>query len=1112
MSLMRKNFSIYILLTFILDIALSDVVVSIDDVLAGGYTEDIVVPVTITNPDNSVGGFQFDVVAVPTLVTLSGASPVVDDFSADYTVFEDGSGRVIFYSNNGGEISSGGDDVVLNLHYDGSDILSALVDLEAYDLTVSDGDGNIISGELVNGSITIGDVIILSASTDTGDVSEQVFLDINLENSGDVGGLQFDIFDTPNYLDVTGFSTTDRSEGFSIDFNELDNGATRVLIYSAQNANIVSGSGPIANMVMVVHEDAYNSNVGVNFENVTVTDAIGGTYWVEAADSGTVTVSPGYIEEPHNLQAQDGMDAEVLLSWEPPYGPIPEDFAEDFEEGEVPDEWTLTTNSAQGWFITQDGSSAFWTVPSHTWYMCSNDDMADDDGSEDYLVTPSLNVSGAETITLNFASYYDGAYSHTAHIRVSTDGTNFTEVVALDPVSEWVTETVDLSAYAGEPNLYVAFHSNDNGFWASGWAIDDVFITFAARDIERIVHYELTELGEWVLSAPKEEVLTAFPGGIPYEMRVDIDQPLFNGNRPVELDAFKVYRSENSVSDFEEIAEVGSDVTTYLDEDVINSTTYYYYVTAIYPDGSESGPTATVSATPVEWVELWMDDGGSLSGQMDTLDFYINNETELGLFYFEIMDYPDVLNSLNILNTDRTSGWALEIADQGDGTIAITGISVGTALAAGDGPVCRAVLYPITDEEVTVNLSYTTGTSIQDVGYVDLNWTAEGATYDVGIETQYLQLYGGYGESGSQTSGSVFLNNTQPVYALQFDILAEPPFINGAELNFSETLDLDGWSYSGTDLGIGYRITAYDNTQSNPIEPGIGHLADITYDILTGIPDETIIDITVSEPVLADVNNLPMHTEGLPHSFYVGQPPVGCTIENVSGQLVPGGSGTFEIHMENTETVNILELGITDMPNYMTVTNIIPLNRFEDGTIDGSSGEAEDGSFYFLGYDFSTAIEPDTGAILEVEVQFNNNLINPSVVFMINMISAGDVNANPITAIADNFGQFSSNMLAVDENERLPGEFALHPNYPNPFNPSTVISYDIANSANVSLSVYDMRGRVVNDLVRKFQDAGSYSINWYGNDKLGNQVSAGVYIYKLQAGSKVISRKMVLMK
>jgi hypothetical protein len=180
-------------------------------------------------------------------------------------------------------------------------------------------------------------------------------------------------------------------------------------------------------------------------------------------------------------------------------------------------------------------------------------------------------------------------------------------------------------------------------------------------------------------------------------------------------------------SGFEELAEVEGNLTTYLDDDVINSTTYYYYVTAIYPDGSESGPTNTISATPVEWVELSMDNGASLSGQMDTLNFYINNESELGLFYFEIMDYPDVMNGLNIIPTERTESWALEIADQGDGTIAITGISVGDPLLAGSGPVCRAVLYPDADEEMTVNLSFTSGTSIQDIGFVDLNWTAEGA-------------------------------------------------------------------------------------------------------------------------------------------------------------------------------------------------------------------------------------------------------------------------------------------------------------------------------------------------------------------------------------------------
>ena len=1108
-----KIFFQSILFLIATNIAFADVTVSLGDVSVDGYTEDIIVPVSVTNLNEVVGGFQFDIVSLPNVVTLSGASPVdSDNFSADFNILNDGSGRIVFYSNTGDGLPTGSDVVALNLHYNGMDVLSALVDLDAYDITVSDASGDIINGSVSDGSITIGNVVFLSAGLDTGDVLDQVSIDISIQNSSLVGGVQFDMYDTPNYLDVTGFTTTDRTQGFAIDFNELGNGVTRVILYNPENGNIAAGDGPIANMEMVIHDNAYNSNVGVNFENITVTDGIGGTYWVAGVDSGTVTVTPGYIEEPHNLQAQDGMDAQVLLSWDPPYGPIPENFEQDFEEGVIPEDWTTTTNSAQGWFITQDGSSAFWTVPSHTWYMCSNDDMADDDGSVDYLITPGLNVSGAQMITLNFASYYDGAYSQTAHVLVSTDGVNFTEVASLDPSPEWVVESVDLSEYAGVPNLHVVFHSNDNGAWASGWAIDDVFITFAAREVDRLVHYELTELGEWALSAPKDEVISRFGGGIPYDLKVNLDEPVLNQSRPVDIDAFKVYRSLNSATGFEEIVEVGGDVTSYLDEDVVNSTTYYYYVTAIYPDGSESGPTGTVAATPVEWVELWMDDGASLSGQMDTIDFYINNESDLGLFYFEIMDYPDVMNSLNILTTERTSNWALEIADQGDGTIAITGISVGTPLAPGDGAVCRAVLYPVADEEMTVNLSYTAGTSIQDAGFVDLNWTAEGATYVVGIETQYLNLYGGYGDAGTQTIGSVFLENTQPLYAIQFDILADPPFITGVDLNFNEILNLDNWSYAGVDLGTGYRVTAYDNSLTSPIQPGVGHLVDVTYEIFGGIPDSTIVNISVSEAVLADVNNLPMHTESTPHSFFVGQPSVGCTIENVSGQMSPGGTGTFEIHMENIETVNVLEFTILDMPNYMTVTNISLLDRFEDGTIDGNSGEAEDGSFYFLGYDFVTYIEPGSSPIMEVEVQFNNTLDNPSVVFMIDQISAGDVNALPLDIVADNFGQFV-NTLSADVELSLPTEFKLYANYPNPFNPSTIITYDLAKASDVQLSIFDVRGREIKKLVvDTFQNPGKYHVAWIGKDDYGMNVSAGVYIYKLKVSNKVFHKKMILMK
>ena len=1109
-SLRKCLFNWFLLLP--ISFAFSNVTVTIGDADVSGYTSDIVVPVSIENPVNTVGGLQFDILSTPDLLLLSSVSAIdADNFSADYNVLDDGSARVVFYSNNGSGIAAGGNGTVINLHYNGSDILSAFFELEGYALTVSDEDGAIIGGQINSGSLTIGDVVTMSATSDTGDISEEVMIDIHLGNSGLVGGLQFDIADSPNYIDVIGLTTTERSTGFNIDFNELANGLTRVIMYNAENSNIEIGTGPIARLQMVIHENAYNSNVGINFENVTITDAIGGSYFIESIDSGTVTVSPGYIEEPHNLQAQDGMDAEVLLSWDAPYGPIPQEFEEDFEEGSVPEGWVATTNSAQGWFITQDGSSDFWSIPSHSWYMCSNDDMANDDGSADYLILPPLNVSGADNISLNFASYYDGSYSQTAHIAVSTDGTNFTEVSTLNAASEWVMESVDLSEYGGAANLYIAFHANDNGAWASGWAVDDVLVSFAVLNTQRALHYNLTELGQWAVSAPKEDVLLEFGGGIPLGQKFDLDNPIFTIERPVDIDAYKIYKSLSSNSDFEEIAEVNGDVTTYSDDDVVNSTTYYYKVTAIYPDGSESGATNTVSATPVEWVELSMDNGSSLSGQMDTIDFYINNETELGLFYFEIMDYPNVMNGLNILPTERTSSWALEIADQGDGTIAITGISIGDPLLPGDGAVCRAVLYPVAEEEMTVNLSFTSGTAIQDVGYVDLNWTADGAIYTVGIETQFLSLYGGYALPGEQTTGSVFMETTQPVYALEFDIIADPPFLTGVNLDFSQLIDLDNWSVSGSDIGIGYRITAFDNSGSNPINPGIRHLADVDYSVFNDIPEGTIVDITVSDPVIADVNNLPMVTQSTPHSFYIGQPPAGCTIENASGQLTPGGTGVFEIHMENTETINILEFEIMDMPNNMVITNVTPLGRFDDGTIDGGTGETEEGNFYFLGYDFASAIEPGEGAILEVEVEFSENLDNSSIIFMISSISAGDVNAVPVTIIADDFGQFSGYLNTLVEGS-LPKEFTLHSNYPNPFNPSTVISYDLSRETAVKLNVYDMKGRRINALVNQVQSAGRHHVRWNAKDARGNGISAGVYLYRLEAGGKVFTEKMIFMK
>ncbi|UCH09911.1 MAG: T9SS type A sorting domain-containing protein [Fidelibacterota bacterium] len=90
--------------------------------------------------------------------------------------------------------------------------------------------------------------------------------------------------------------------------------------------------------------------------------------------------------------------------------------------------------------------------------------------------------------------------------------------------------------------------------------------------------------------------------------------------------------------------------------------------------------------------------------------------------------------------------------------------------------------------------------------------------------------------------------------------------------------------------------------------------------------------------------------------------------------------------------------------------------------------------------------------------------------------------------------------------------FSLNQNYPNPFNPSTRIAYSIRKSLPVTLDIYDIVGRKVCTLVNEVQHPDSYSITWDGRDDHGNLLAGGVYFYRLQAGTSVETRKMVLLK
>jgi len=93
------------------------------------------------------------------------------------------------------------------------------------------------------------------------------------------------------------------------------------------------------------------------------------------------------------------------------------------------------------------------------------------------------------------------------------------------------------------------------------------------------------------------------------------------------------------------------------------------------------------------------------------------------------------------------------------------------------------------------------------------------------------------------------------------------------------------------------------------------------------------------------------------------------------------------------------------------------------------------------------------------------------------------------------------------------GDYRLLPCYPNPFNPATTIRYDLHKATTVTLYVYDLRGTVVNTLVREKQQAGNYSVIWNGKDARQRSVSAGVYLYRMQTDDGFIrTGKMILLK
>lgn len=153
------------------------------------------------------------------------------------------------------------------------------------------------------------------------------------------------------------------------------------------------------------------------------------------------------------------------------------------------------------------------------------------------------------------------------------------------------------------------------------------------------------------------------------------------------------------------------------------------------------------------------------------------------------------------------------------------------------------------------------------------------------------------------------------------------------------------------------------------------------------------------------------------------------------------------------------------------------------------------------------------------DLKFEQGVVDGNLRVLVYMNSSTGVTGELLTVegvskfsveAVDNFGRPVK--TTVVNKAAIPTAFALHPNYPNPFNPVTNIAFGLPVDSKVSLKIYNIAGQLVRTLVNETMSAGNHTVTWDGANSSGEKVASGIYFYKLNAGEFSKTMKMVMTK
>jgi len=333
------------------------------------------------------------------------------------------------------------------------------------------------------------------------------------------------------------------------------------------------------------------------------------------------------------------------------------------------------------------------------------------------------------------------------------------------------------------------------------------------------------------------------------------------------------------------------------------------------------------------------------------------------------------------------------------------------------------------------------------------------------------------------------------------------------------TIDLDvGWNLISSPYLFPVRVPSYDD-----------QLSEIYYFDGNGWVDSTITHLLPwagyaifnYSDIPETLTLSPLDEDYLDNLDSVSEPEWTSTI-SVSANGYSDSKNIFGVHKESSNSFDLIDCPEPPtLGQYISLYSISPNSKTPYKRLTKDFRKLKEESLYVWDLELESTITDLNG---EIKIQVEGDLIEHELWFLdmqnrdfsqlelgsSHFLDINKVNSNTVyyyKLIYGSYGEIQEYFSTV-----VPKKYSLHNNYPNPFNPITTIPFDIPNSSIVSISIYDVGGRIVKTLTEQNWPAGYHELQWNGQSSNGRMVGTGVYFIRMESEKIVQYKKMILLK